>query len=69
MYSGLLKAIQPSDDELAQVLGHEIAHALLSHQAEKMSRIQAQQLGINLGVLAGPLPVTTCGGCPDWPTP
>lgn len=53
VYSGLLRKIQPTDDELAQVLGHEIAHALLSHQAEKMSRIQMQKLGLGVGVLAG----------------
>jgi predicted Zn-dependent protease len=53
VYTGLLQKIQPTDDELAQVLGHEIAHALLSHQAEKMSRAKAQQLGLNLGVIAG----------------
>lgn len=37
IYTGLLKKIRPSDDELAQVLGHEIAHALADHGAEKMS--------------------------------
>jgi len=53
VYTGLLKAIQPTDDELAEVLGHEISHALLSHQAEKLSRVQMQKLGIGLGVMAG----------------
>lgn len=53
VYTGLLRKIQPTDDELAQVLGHEIAHALLSHQAEKMSRVQMQKLGLGMGVLAG----------------
>ncbi|MGX2042146.1 M48 family metallopeptidase [Methylocaldum sp. MU1018] len=53
VYTGLLQKIRPTDDELAQVLAHEIAHALLSHQAEKMSRMEAQKLGLGLGVLAG----------------
>lgn len=37
VYTGLLDKIQPTDDELAQVMGHEIAHALANHTAEKMS--------------------------------
>lgn len=53
VYTGLLEKIRPTDDELAQVLGHEIAHALLSHQAEKMSRVQMQKMGMAVGVLAG----------------
>jgi predicted Zn-dependent protease len=53
VYSGLLHQIQPTDDELAQVLGHEISHALLSHQAERMSRAKAQKYGLTLGVIAG----------------
>ena len=51
VYTGLLNTIQPSDDELAVVLGHEIAHALLSHQAEKMSRAQMQNAGISIGLI------------------
>lgn len=53
VYTGLLDKIRPTDAELAAVMGHEIAHALLSHQAEKMSRVEMQQMGIGLGVLAG----------------
>ena len=37
VYTGLIDKIKPTDDELAQVLGHEISHALLKHGAEKMS--------------------------------
>jgi len=46
VYSGLLKKIKPSDDQLAQVLGHEIAHAIANHTAEKMSMAMASQLGL-----------------------
>lgn len=37
VYTGLLDKVKPTDDELAQVMGHEISHALANHTAEKMS--------------------------------
>lgn len=41
-----------NDQQLAAVLGHEVAHAVLRHGAEQMSRAQAQNLAIvGLGVL------------------
>ncbi len=46
LYTGLVEKIQPSDDELAQVIGHEIAHALANHTAEKMSVARASSLGV-----------------------
>ncbi|MEA1889035.1 MAG: M48 family metallopeptidase [Pseudomonadota bacterium] len=45
LYSGLIEKIQPTDDELAQVLAHEISHALAKHTAEKMSVAMAASLG------------------------
>ncbi len=50
IYTGLIQQIKPTDDELAQVMGHEISHALAKHSAEKMSRALAMQMG--LGALA-----------------
>ncbi len=55
IYTGLLTKINPSDDEIAAVMGHEISHALLSHQAEKLSRDRMQQVGVSASVLAGTL--------------
>jgi predicted Zn-dependent protease len=46
LYTGLVEKIKPSDDELAQVLGHEISHALAKHSAEKMSVAMASQVGV-----------------------
>jgi predicted Zn-dependent protease len=46
IYTGLLQKIDPTDAELAQVMGHEISHALANHTAEKMSVAMASQLGV-----------------------
>ena len=46
LYTGLVNKIEPTDDELSQVLGHEIAHALAKHSAEKMSVAMASNAGI-----------------------
>jgi len=46
IYTGLINKLNATDHEIAQVMGHEISHALLSHTAEKMSRAMAIQLGL-----------------------
>jgi predicted Zn-dependent protease len=46
IYTGLIGQIKPSDDEIAQVMGHEIGHALANHTAEKMSVAMASSIGV-----------------------
>lgn len=48
IYTGLISKLEASDDEIAQVMGHEIAHAIANHGAEKMS----VQMMSNLAVMA-----------------
>jgi predicted Zn-dependent protease len=46
IYTGLIQKTQATEDEIAQVIGHEIAHALAHHTAERMSVAMATQLGV-----------------------
>jgi predicted Zn-dependent protease len=49
VYTGLLDKVQPTDDELAAVIGHEIAHALREHGREKAG----QSMGIGIAAAIG----------------
>jgi len=53
VYSGLIEQLKLTDDELAAVIGHEIAHALREHSREAISKAYPVNVASQIGAVLG----------------
>ena len=56
IYSGMWEKLKATDDEIAQVMGHEISHALADHTRERMSVAMTSAAVATAAASRSPLP-------------
>jgi predicted Zn-dependent protease len=51
-FTGILDRLKLTDDEVAVIMGHEVAHALREHARERVAKNELTRLGVALAAIA-----------------